>query len=261
MPTRLHAVDGPLVVIDRCVLAWRDVGRLMPRGFQTVLTDTFVREMVANPKKGESEEFFKWLRKHYGSIWVSRFWNEIAMEEHLSRRSIDPRRIISDEWTNRLRESAMSGDLQWPDDSTDGGDAYSVHRQRFLNICESCYKFMLEKHPNWFVESSSIEEQIRTVRADETIEILFSVDSWSGKENEWMRPIRFPDRLAMMRWQRLINWYAIVRTHRSSGFENCWHDAHYAFAASYVGKLATNDTGLIEAVRAVFPYVDILEGA
>ena len=49
--------------------------------------------------------------------------------------------------------------------------------------------------------------------------------------------------------------HSLGRTH---DFGNNFCDAEYAFAASYVGRIATTDSGLTEAIRAVFPYVDIL---
>ena len=78
----------------------------------------------------------------------------------------------------------------------------------------------------------------------------------------WKRHLAvFPDEHASGRWARLIAWYAIEHSlGRTHDFANNYFDAEYAFAASYVGKLATTDSGLIRAVEAVFPYVEVFSG-
>ena len=68
----------------------------------------------------------------------------------------------------------------------------------------------------------------------------------------------FPDRPAICRWWRIINYYTTMHSLGETAiFENNWEDAQYAFTASYVGRLATDDKRLIEMMDRIFPGVTI----
>jgi hypothetical protein len=83
----------------------------------------------------------------------------------------------------------------------------------------------------------------------------FAVPSWSAALHG------FPDRLSQARWTRLILWYALQRALKSDWPDrkigNSFEDAYYAFLSSYSKCLATEDEGLVDAVKAAFPGVRV----
>lgn len=68
----------------------------------------------------------------------------------------------------------------------------------------------------------------------------------------------FPDRFAIGRWSRLVLYFAVL-DFRGINHRNDYEDCHYAFLASYAGRLAATDRGLLRAVEAVFPGVKVWE--
>jgi len=259
----MNTADGPLVVVDRCVLSFRRVEEIVGANAQFVLTDAFFYEAATASPEAEGPKFNGWASRYADRLFLSTHWSEVSQQETQPGRCVNPRFIVREESTG-FREAARTGDLDWSsfqgeeyDKDVEGREGYIT---QFEQLCSGFARQVQEAFPDWKQRAGSLETQHLTIRQPEFIASFVQEHNETKRGPQWHAALSvFPDRHAAGRWARLSAWYALQYSlGLTKDFRNNYHDAEYAFAASYVGRLATLDKRLIATIEAVFPDVQIL---
>lgn len=266
MTLMLTTDAGPLVVLDRCVLSYRRIEEFVPENAQYVLTDTFFFEASAATPDEEGPKFNAWAKRFVDRLFVAQYWDELSRMEKRPGQTVHPKEIIHAGFSYALREEAKNAGLDWSLASR--GDVHTELQEKqqrvaaFTGLCERFSATAQDRIPGWRKQLRSQESQHELIRQPGFIASFVQQNNERVAGPEWKEHLQaFPDKHAVGRWVRLVAWYAIQHSlGRTHDFGNNYCDAEYAFAASYVGRIATTDGGLTEAIRAVFPYVDILCG-
>lgn len=92
---------------------------------------------------------------------------------------------------------------------------------------------------------------------------LSAVSNPKFASGRWAQSLaQFPDRYSWPRWKRLYDWYGLQAflypDSNGDRFRNDFEDAQYAHLASHAGAIATNDRGLIETMKTLFPSTRVL---
>lgn len=259
---KLSTDAGPLVVVDRCVLSFKRVETIIPPHAGIVLTDaSFAEEATAKRPKGS--EFNRWAKRFASRLFFARHWGDLSRMETEPGTFVHPKEIIHLEFSHELREVSKKSGLDW--NLTAPGVAEHLAREsetvrRFQSYCEAGSLALLERSPEWRKELSSPERQCELIRQPRLVAEFVQRENPRMSGPVWSEQLnRFPDGHAIGRIARLVEWYRLQYSlGKTRGFANNYFDADYALTASYVGRLATTDEGLIAATEAVFPYVEIL---
>lgn len=254
---KLETGNGPLVVVDRNILSYGRPEQVLPTGGEVVLPDAYFHEMAEAKRDEELDGFVSWIRKHAKTVWISRYCWDLIEDERRSHTLTLPAHVVSEEWTEALRAHATDGEFAWPGDE----------RQEFY---EKCKKELVERSRAWTEYVTVNDVDLSGLHSSEEALIEFlrdpspirtPISKWDSHltAKTWAPLIGdFPDRPALCRWWRIINYYNIMYSlGETADFENNWEDAHYAFTASYVGRFATNDHRLIQMMERIFPAVEI----
>lgn len=264
--TGLRTPTGPLIVVDRCALAFQHIEETVPQDSNLVLPDTFFCEAATRKKdEPESPKFNRWARRFAERLFVSRSWEELSRMEAEPGVSVHRREIIDGELSQGLRNAVKAKGLNWEretrSDLAVSLDEVERRASEFESHCQRFSAELLQKCPEWrrqFVTAEAEDELIRwpalVTGAAQQMNPRLAGPAWAASLSV------FPDQHAAGRWTRLLHWYALQHSlGKTRKFRNNYFDAEYAFAASYVGALATDDDGLIAATKAVFPYVKVFE--
>lgn len=254
---KLETSGGPLVVVDRNILTYCRPEKILPEGAEIVLPDAFFHEMSESSRNEELPKFVSWLRRHASTVWFAIDWRDILPVEKSSSFLVSPLEIISILWTNELRDHARDGEFMWPDNTKD--EYYENCRKEFIERARTWTKYVadndidMSEHDN---DADSLREFLRDPTPIKTF-----LQKWESHwfKKPWSLLIgEFPDQPAICKWWRIINYYSIMHSlGQTKSFENNFEDAQYAFAASYVGRLATDDKRLIDMMGHIFPDVTI----
>lgn len=244
-------------MVDRNILSYARPEQILPRGAEVVLPDAYFHEMAEAKRDEELDGFVSWIRKHAETVWIARYWWDLLKDERRSSSMASPTQIISEEWTRSLRAHAKDGEFAWPGDERQ--EFYEKCKAEFIDRSRAWTERVTDHGVDLSAERSSEDRLRELLRAPDPIqqhvrkwEPEFMLKSWSHCVGV------FPDRPAICRWWRIINYYTIMHSLGETAiFENNWEDAQYAFTASYVGRLATDDKRLIEMMDRIFPGVTI----
>ena len=257
---KLERSSGPLAVVDRNVLSFARLEDFLPPNAEIVLPDAYFHEMAGAQRDEELAGFVPWIRKYGETVWIARYWWELIKQEERSAAPLHSSEIISEDWTKQIREHAPHGEFAWPENVRD--QYYDNAKQEFIERSRLWTKHIEVNKVDMASEASSEEQLCEFLRHPQPI-VPF-IQKWYPdlQEKPWSNLIGvFPDRLAICRWWRLVNYYTVMHSlGYTSDFENNWEDAQYAFTASYVGRLATQDRRLIDLMRRIFPKAEIFSG-
>lgn len=253
-----EVLDRSFVVVDRNILAFKRLENVLPTDAQVVLPDAYFHEMAEAKRDRELDTFVSWIRKHAESVWIARYWWDLIEDERRSSSMASPTQIISEEWTRSLRAHAKDGEFAWPGDE----------RQEFYEKCKAEF---IDRSRAWTEYATANAVDLSSLQSSEQSLVEFlrdptpvrtQISKWDSymMGKPWASLIgAFPDRPALCRWWRIINYYNIMHSLGQTGdFENNWEDAQYAFTASYVGRFATDDRRLVRMMERIFPAVEIL---
>jgi hypothetical protein len=267
-----------LVVMDRCVLLQRpelylcdDDGILIP--------DAVGSEIAHGDRSDrESTVFWRWIEGHGRRVYLGTYWWDVAAYECSVKKVAGLRQIVQWPLTNQIRK--VEGTVPTRAErlqalpGSDSERGYEWGRERFLELCRDFRDWIEAAQREWWNKlsggTSSQAERVRWIcdplsaaAMAGTVAERFgmSADADRYRSDPWQKALaQFPDSRAIGRWTRIILWYMVKwAAGETSGFENNWDDAHYAFAASYTGHIATEDGGLRTMVQTLFPDCRIRE--
>lgn len=256
--------------------AFRGLRRGVPLagGFSLVLGNTFFLEAVDSTPLERMIGKLREILEHpsiVDRVLIASHGPHFVDAEVSPRTRFTGADLIDVETTKRLRSYLRHGGA-WPENLLRGRmsphfEQYRSTRDGFVRQCNE-----FADHPA-HQEMSSVRA-LRTGRWSMTDWIRhpdlcpqFATALDGGRRYRrpaWQKELRvFPDRTAIGRLLRLLAWYAMLRVRlreRSDDeYGNNYEDAMYAFLASYMFEIATNDRGLQDCVRAVFPRVRFRE--
>lgn len=255
----------PLVVLDWGWIRSRESGgEYLSSRANYLIADTVFSEMFGAVDTGGAGFMLKLKRlliRNDRRVFGGRYWADISAEEEPPQRLASWSSVVCPEMTKELRRVAHSPESVWKAGASFVRDVREEHegkRREFVALCSQWTEWVTENSP----------ESVRTAKTDPAVlvdwicqpsQIAGFMQAFNPrmKGDCWNSALSvFPDRLAAGRWARIVGWYAMQHSvGKTSGFANNWEDSHYAFLASYTGFLATNDSGLKEAVRVVYPAV------
>lgn len=253
---KLRSKRGPLMVVDRSVMLQR-IERFVPDSADIVLPDVFFHEAAEREPLREGLVFDRWAIQHADRIWIARFWRELSGEETSPSQLVAPERIIHAKLTEDFRQALRTGGLNWrhcvPEPDTE------LRRAEFVSVCSEFAGFAHSQHPDWKARLQSMDQRVEWTRRPDQVADGVRMLDLRLQDSIWDDIlVGFPDRLAACRMARIIVWYALCYSlGKTKGFGNNWEDAEYAFTAAYVGRLATTDNGLRDAVLACFPSCEV----
>jgi len=253
---KLDGPQGPLVVIDRCIML-KHIPAYLPECAEIVLPDVLVHEIAESPRANELEKFNGWARRHADRIWIGRFWHEMSREEVHPTRLVDRNRAINVELTFEFRATAKNGELDW--ESVAGTEDVPAKKSEFIALAKEFDRKAKERDIDWKKEFPDWESRVAFVRG--LGHVGPTVRLWNERfcDPIWDEVLDvFPDQLAVARMARLLNWNFLKHSMgETRDFKNSYEDVEYALTASYVGRLATVDRNLLETMRAVFPDCEL----
>ncbi|MEE8155348.1 MAG: hypothetical protein V3T53_10390 [Phycisphaerales bacterium] len=243
--------------MDRNILSYGRPEGVLPSRGEVVLPDAYFHEMAESKRDEDLRGFVSWIREHAGTVWIARYWWDLIEDEKRSFSLATPTQIISEEWTECLREHAKDGEVAWPEDERH--EFYEKCKAEFIDRSRKWTERVADDGIDLSAERLSEDRLREWLRASDPIQL--QVKKWESDlmGKSWSNCVGvFPDRPAVCRWWRIINYYTIMHSLGETAiFENNWEDAQYAFTASCVGRLATDDKRLIEMMDRIFPGVTI----
>lgn len=254
----LRGPHGPLVVADRCVILQR-VEQFVPADAEIVIPDVFFFELAQKKPLKEGPVFDAWVRKHADRLWVARFMRELEKEERASNQPVGQDRIIDLEATRKLRSSPKAGGFLWHNAITEDED--ERRRAQFVGFCEQFSDLVNAEDPEWKTKFPDQAAQVDWIRNYNGIGEGVRLYNEQFRQPRWESVLKtFPDSLAVCRMARLMMWYALCFSlGKTRDFGNNFEDLEYALTASYVGRIATTDRGMKDAINAVFPACTVYD--
>ena len=262
-------VTDPAVVVDWGVIRALPKNAALPGDASIILADTIICEIAGSDSPvNYARKFWDVLVATDASrLHVGHYWDHVSRQETVSDITLDLTAIINWELTTALREALALPAPDWVDRITSlsgSGEmvAYETRRRQFVAKCEAWTSWIRERNTRALNQmAGNVPDQHEWIRTPSQV-TAFLVQDNPGRFDtpEWQAALSvFPDRLAAGRWGRILIWYALTRSlspeRDEHAFENDWDDAHYAFLASYTGRIIVNDKELKKLVVAVFPAV------
>lgn len=260
----------PWVVCDWGAFRGLERGVPLARDFSLVLGNTFFLEAVDSAPRERMVEKLRSILEDPNVV------DRVLIAAHgpqLTEAEVSPHArhtgsdLIDIETTLRVR-SYLRGGAPWPENLLRGRESpdFEQYQRSKTAFVRQCNEFA--DHPG-HQEMVSVRS-LRTGHWSMTDWIRnpelcpqFATALEGGrryKRGAWQRELRtFPDRTAIGRLLRLLAWYAMLRVRLRSRsdaeFGNNYEDAMYAFLASYMFEISTNDRGLRDCIQAAFPKV------
>jgi len=271
----------PITVLDLSVLR-RPSKLVLPEGFDVALPHILGGEIIDSRKEDEpnapemlARKFQQFCKDNAGGIWIGHDWHEIARQEPLPSTSVIGNGWIDRRTTDHVRRWASVPGHSWADSvaailNSNAGKTYKDQREFFRKWVKAIGIRYSKHDPTTAGDLSKGQidyDLIRQLATDgkHIANLVLSLGPKAFtdkfKPKPWQDALRSsPDQYAIGRWCRIMYWYGLLWTaKRTSDFDNHWDDAHYIFLASYTGRLATRDKGIMKCVNAVFPHVTVLD--
>lgn len=241
-----------------------------PADVDIIFPDCLASEIAGSRRRDTLiDKFSLLLAERADRVWIGSYWGEVAVLECAPRRALPAGGYIDHTLTMLLRERSRAS-YDWPafyklvEESTEHRE-YEVNRRVFIDSAERFALPLEVERPDWWRAMAGVgahhPELVAYIQEPATILPFLRMFEDKYSSEPWVRALaKFPDEKAVGRWARIVAYTHLRRTcGRPKKFENNWDDAHYAFLASYAGRLATRDNPLIAMVQTIFPHVVITE--
>jgi len=257
----------PLIVVDLSTLISWPTG-FVPTNFDIVVPQVILDEVAGHETNRSENKFFNTLFAHPKTFWFATDMLDLVQRERSPSKTLPPWAFIDILQTIHLRQliankpTALLERYKQSRSEKSLTDSYKANK-RNLQEFQSTFIPAPGPQPEWLrplCDKFDHEEMIAFLR-DPTALLKCFGNFPKYAHPEWQKVLTtFPDQKAIGRWYRIELWYCMMNmTGRTKDMANRWEDAQYAFAASYVGRIATKDDQLKQLVSHIFPDVEVVE--
>ena len=250
-----------MVVLDWNLIQSMRAGEDVPARFECVVPVHALHEIATKEiglDRQAMTKFVRWASRNVHRFWIGRLAERLfARQLRTKGIRLTSQDVVDFRITRRWRRALQNPKTDWNLELRAIKESPAiVYRNRQINelvkfsdaIVAAWGKPPLRQIPRPEDEANWMQlSQFATYLVETRYQIWWR---W-----EWRRYLNEDTpHFAILRWARFLAWYFVKRADgQTKKFANNFDDAHYGLLASYTGHLGTNDRGLEEAARAIFP--------